>query len=281
MSNRKVQNPFAALRDLDVDEPDFVFAPSRLNNAVEQLAATSSSSSSSSSFRSPSGGIHLSTTSLSSLSSGTVNEASLTSHTEPQSTDNPSESTHFTNKVDLLGITNELEKALQDSDDDDDDEGVTDNDNDNSDNDNRNTDNEPNELNRLRGTPWSTKSNEKKTPKSVSTTDKKGKQRKAFDFSSFSKIATETAEEIQQREEEEKERQLAIEQSLTNRLEEMYARERDEFKEKISRMDLTSKHRQRRLQAGDTGKMYTERQGAKVMKRNEARKRLNKAKHIY
>ena len=262
MSNRKMKNPFAALHDLDVNEPDFVFAPSRLNHISEQLAtippnnhSTSSSSSSSS------------VNQLVSLSSSSDINDSLPNSSD--TTSNNGNTSNIPSKVDLLGITNELEKALDSSDDDDDEEY---------DSDNRNTLDEPNELDgKTHGTPWNRVSSEKKS----SSSNKKVKQRHAFDFSSFSKIATETEEEIKEREEKEKQRQLEMEQTLMNRLESIYALERDDFKEKVSKMDLSSKHRHRRLIMGEQGKQYNERQGAKAMKRNEARKRLNKAKHSY
>lgn len=73
----------------------------------------------------------------------------------------------------------------------------------------------------------------------------------------------------------------ANQRKMEEHLAAVHAREKDDFKEKINKMDLSHSSRIRKLSGKERATQVNDRLNHKVMKRNEAKKRLNKAKHDY
>jgi hypothetical protein len=217
---RKNQNSFAALKDLDIDEPDFKFGPSILLGEASSSSAASPPPSS----RSP----VLARSSFAGAGAGAgAGPSTGGSYGGPLIYGGATMmggASLFGGGVDLRSVADEL-SAVPDS-------GRT----------------------QLGGT--------------------------TFDFSSFHSAAAHTEREIiaattaAEREEAEKQRVLAA------RLAAMHDSERSDFVEKLDR-DLSHSARQRRIAGRDASESFKDRLGAKVMKRNAAKKRLDKAKRMY
>ncbi len=100
----------------------------------------------------------------------------------------------------------------------------------------------------------------------------------AFDFSGFAAATEATEAAIARAAEARAAAQATI---LQQQLSSLHSRERDEFKEKLAKVDLTRGSRHRKLAAHNAAKEYLEKKESKVMKRNEAKKRMNRAKNLY
>jgi hypothetical protein len=103
----------------------------------------------------------------------------------------------------------------------------------------------------------------------------------AFDFGSLASATSATEAQIAADAAAAAAASAAKADAMSAHLAAVHAAQKDELRERVAKLDLSHAGRARKLAGMARGGEYAERQESKVMRRNDARKRLNKAKHIY